>query len=167
MHFFRVFKIRPWTRREHFFQRSAPFQHREHSVMTRKATARNVALPINRQQPNETRCKVSEILFHLQQNRIVEQCAADFYCYLWRVRKRLDCFVASDRQSFLNNTSKGSAPTRQWHLHVLSSPYHQHHQSKFFPLSVYILIFHCSTLRTFGVTGIHLYPFIRRPMLNM
>jgi len=73
------------------FRTSAHFQDREHSVMTRKATAENVALPINREQPNETHCKVSEILFHLQQNRIVGQRAADFYYNLWGVRKRLDC----------------------------------------------------------------------------
>ena len=87
------------------------------SIMTRMATARNVALPINREQPNETHSKVSEILFHLQQNRIVLHRAADFYYSLWGVRKRLDCnercFVALDRQSFQNNTSKESVPTRQ------------------------------------------------------
>jgi hypothetical protein len=65
------------------FKTSAPIQHSEYSVMTRKATAGNVALPINREQPNESHSKVSEILFHLQQNRIVRQRAADFYCNLW------------------------------------------------------------------------------------
>ena len=112
------------------FKTSAPFQHYEQSVMTREATAGNVALPINREQPNETHSKISEILFHLQQNRIVGQRAADFYYNLWGVRKRLDCsercFVSLDRQSFQNNTNKESVPTRQWHLHVLSFLHHQH-----------------------------------------
>lgn len=65
------------------FKTSAPIQHSEHSVMTRKETAGNVVLPINRKQPNETHSKVSEILFRLQQNRIVGQRAADFYYNLW------------------------------------------------------------------------------------
>jgi hypothetical protein len=65
------------------FKTAAPIQHSEHSVMNRKATAGNVVRPINREQPNETHSKVSGILFHLQQNRIVRRHAADFYYNLW------------------------------------------------------------------------------------
>jgi hypothetical protein len=73
------------------FKTLAPIQHSERSAMTRKATAGNVVLPNNREQQSETHSKVSEILFYLQQNRIVGQRASDFYYNLLGVRKRLDC----------------------------------------------------------------------------